>query len=171
MKKLLCITIFTLPLLVNAQFYKSVLGVKMGYPGHVGLNNKTFLSMRIALDNTLTINFDRDNRFLGLQSLVEFNHSFAQNPGYNWYAGIGPRVNYYLKGGYLDNDGVQNPNRLFLRADGVFGLEYTAPKTSFNASIEGGPSAYVYPIVKVGAFAQVSIRFVIARGDFKRRVR
>ena len=170
MKKLLLIGIFSLPLLVNAQFYKSVLGIKLGYPGLAGINNKTFLAMRYAVDNTLQVNFDKQNRYIGLQSLVEFNRSFGLNPGYNWYAGVGPRLNYYLSGGYLADDGLTSYSGLLIKADGVFGLEYTAPKTSINAAIEGGPSVYVYPFVKFGGYAQISVRWVIARGGFKRRV-
>jgi hypothetical protein len=171
MKKLTLLLAVCLPLLSFGQFYKSGLGIKAGYPGFVGLNNKTFLNMRLALDNTLGVNFDRDNRFIQLQTLFEYNQSFGTMPGYNWYVGIGPRAMYFLNGGYTLNDGVTTYNGFILKADAAFGFEYTPPRTRLNLAIEAGPSVFVRPFFQFGGYGQVAVRYVIATGGFKRKVR
>ncbi|MCE3295725.1 MAG: hypothetical protein K0R65_1439 [Crocinitomicaceae bacterium] len=158
MKKILAVCFFSIPLLVFTQEYKSAFGVKVGYPGYVGLNGKFFMGKWIALDNTAGVNFDRDNRFAAFSPIVEFNKKFGTNDGYNWYAGVGPNVQYYLNGGYIHDD-MTKTSGLFLKTDALFGVEYTAPGTRFNAAIEGGPSVNVYPFIKVGGFVNVAVRY------------
>ena len=160
MKKILAVCFLSIPLLVFTQEYKSAYGLKVGYPGFIALNAKVFLGKRIALDNMAGVNFDRDNRFAAVAPMVEFNKKFGLNEGYNWYAGAGPNAQYYLNGGYIHDDYTKTTG-LLLKADALFGLEYTAPRTSMNAAIEGGPSVYVYPFIKVGGFVNVAVRFAI----------
>ena len=58
MKKILAVCFLSLPLLVFTQEYKSAFGVKIGYPGFVGLNGKVFMGKWLALDNLAGVNFD-----------------------------------------------------------------------------------------------------------------
>ncbi|MFN5417076.1 MAG: hypothetical protein ACK5B9_08480 [Flavobacteriia bacterium] len=167
MKKVIILCFFTIPLLYFAQDYKSALGVKLGYPGYSALNGKFYMGQKFALDNALGVNFDRDNRFIGLQTLLEFNKSFGVNEGYNWYAGLGPKAMYYVKGGYLEADGSQVQENFFLKVDGAFGLEYTAPRTHLNAAFEFGPTLNVIPFIKIGAYANVAIRYAIKNEKFR----
>ena len=160
MKKILAVCFLSIPLLVFTQEYKSAIGLKIGYPGFIALNGKAFMGRRFALDNLAGVNFDKDNRFVALSPILEFNKKFGLNPGYNWYAGAGPQLQYYLSGGYLHDDLTMTKGFL-VKADALFGLEYTAPKTSMNAAIEGGPTINVYPFVKVGAFVNIAVRFAI----------
>lgn len=161
MKTYIFICLFSFPLLCFSQEYRAALGAKLGYPGLASLNAKIFAGKKIALDNSLSVNFDNDNRFLAFQTLVEYNKGFGLNPGYNWYAGLGPQVNYYLKGGYLQNDGTVLKDRFYVKCDGVFGAEFSAPKTNFNAAIEAGPSLMVLPEVNFGFFINVAARYTI----------
>ncbi len=160
MKKILAVCFLSLPLLVFTQEYKSAFGVKIGYPGFVGLNGKVFMGKWLALDNLAGVNFDRDNQFVALIPVLEFNKKFGLNDGYNWYAGAGPNFQYYISGAYMHDD-ASTTNGLLIKTDALFGLEYTAPKTRMNAAIEGGPSINVYPFIKVGGFVNIAVRFAI----------
>lgn len=162
MKKILTLSFFILPLLYFSQDYKSAIGVKSGMPGIAGINAKLYAGNQFwAFDNTLGVNFDADNRYLSAQVLFEYNRPFGLNEGYNWYAGVGPTAQYYLRGGYIQEDLIQLPEKFFLSADGVFGLEYSAPRTKFNAAIEGGPYFTFLPMIKVGGFFNVAVRYRI----------
>ena len=167
MKKSILFCFFSIPLLYFAQDYKSALGIKLGYPGYSALNGKFYMGQKFALDNALGVNFDRDNRFMGLQTLLEYNKSFGLNEGYNWYAGFGPKATYYLKGAYLEDDGSQVTEKFFLKVDGVFGLEYSAPKTHLNAAFELGPTVNVIPFIKFGAYANIAVRYTIKADKFR----
>lgn len=167
MKKIITICLFSLPLLYFSQNYRSAVGVKLGYPGFSSLNGKIFLGKKIALDNSIGVNFDRDNRYLAYQGLIEYNKKFGLNEGYNWYAGLGPGVNYFTKGGYLENDASVLPYKTFVKVDGVFGAEFSAPRTHFNAAIEAGPSFIVTPVFKIGYFVNIAFRYTFKTDKYR----
>ena len=165
-KGILFFLLVTLPFLSDAQFYKRAFGIKVGTPGQAGFNAKIYLNEKLALDNLLGLSFDPDHRFVSLQSIFEYNKKFGMNPGYNWYAGAGPTAMYYIHGGYLQSTGELAGEKLFFRGDAVLGLEYTAPKTKFNASLEVGPAIMFYPVFNVGLLINVGVRYVF-RDMFK----
>ncbi len=167
MKKIITICLFSLPLLYFSQNYRSAVGVKLGYPGFSSLNGKIFMGKKIALDNSLGVNFDRDNRYIAYQGLIEYNKKFGLNEGYNWYGGLGPGVEYYLKGGYVRDDGTVQPEKLFVKVDGVFGAEFSAPRTHFNAAIEAGPSFIVFPSVRIGYFVNIAFRYTFKTDKYR----
>lgn len=135
----------------------------MRYPALAAINGKIFVHEVIALDNSLGINFDKDNKFISFQTLFEFNKSFGINDGYNWYAGLGPQFNYFNKGGYIQNDGTMLDKKLLINTDAVFGVEFTSSSSRLNAAAEAGPSITVSPITKVGFFVNVALRYVVSK--------
>ncbi len=142
-----------------SQDYKKALGIKTGYPGFAALNGKFYIGEVFALDNSLGINIDVDNRYVLLQSLFEYNKQIGLiNTGYNWYVGLGPNLQYYTKGGYITDDFVEH-NGFFLRADAILGIEVTPQTSRFNAAIEAGPTVNVYPITKIGVTVNVAVRY------------
>lgn len=165
-KAILFFLLLTLPFFSDAQFYKRAFGFKVGTPGQAGFNAKMYTNEKFALDNLLGLSFDPDHRFVSLQSIFEYNRKFGLNPGYNWYMGAGPTAIYYVNGGYLQSTGVLAGEKLFFRADAVFGLEYTAPSTKINACLEVGPAIMFYPIFNVGLLINVGVRYAF-RDMFK----
>lgn len=163
MKKILAICLFSVSLLCFSQEYQSAFGIKIGYPGFVGLNGKVFLGgPRYALDNLAGVNFDRENLYVAVAPILEYNKKFGLNEGYNWYAGLGPNLQYYLKGGYFDQNGAVTTG-FFFKTDALFGLEYTAPTSFLNAAIEAGPSITIIPNVRVSAFVNLAVRYAIRK--------
>ena len=149
-----------------AQPYKSSVGVKSGYPGYVAGNYKYFLptsSRRWAIEATVGTNFDSDNRYFSAQIMLERCTPIGISSGYNWYIGLSPTAQYYVKGGYLYDDGQQETESFFLRTDAVWGIEYCAKqkKIPLTAAFDLGPSFNFIPKPRFFVTFNIAVRYTI----------
>jgi hypothetical protein len=128
MKKITLITLLLISTLsINAQGYKSALGLRMNnYYG--GLTYKYFIAPTTAWDLTLSTEF---NSGATVTALYEKHVSIADAPGLSWYYGPGFHVGLWGNGNNATVD---------LGIDGVVGLEYVVKEIPFAFSLDYIPS-------------------------------
>lgn len=149
-----------------AQPYKQSLGIKAGYPGFVAANYKFFLptqTKKWALESSLGTNLDSDNRYLSGQVMLEYNTPIGIATGYLWYVGVAPTAQYYIKGGYLYDDGQQENENFFLRTDAVLGIEYCArqKKIPLTAAFDVGPAFNIIPKTRFFVTFNIALRYTL----------
>lgn len=155
MKKVLIITAIALFLAtqLNAQDYKTSLGLRAGYP--YGLTIKHFISKTDALEGLLASSYGG----LTITGLYENEHWTGQYPGLNWFFGGGAHVGFWDQG--------SNPNvddtyvGAVLGIDGIVGLEYTFDDFPLNLSLDLLPSVNLIGSTGWGGiFGALSVRYV-----------
>lgn len=134
MKKSFVIVLFVLVLglTLNAQDYKTSIGLRAGYP--YGLSVKHFLSENNAVEGILASNY---GGFVATV-LLENEHWTGQYPGFNWYWGVGAHVGFWDAGAnrYINSTYTGS----VIGIDGVLGLEYTFDEIPLNISLDILPS-------------------------------
>jgi len=156
MKKLLfIILLFALfRISLNAQEYKTCLGVRIGYP-YYGITIKHFMNDYNAVEGIIGSSF---NGFV-LTGLFENEHWTGKYPALNWYWGVGAHVgfwdasaNKYLPSTYAGS---------VIGIDGGLGLEYTFDKIPLNLSIDAIPSVHLIGCTRWGGInVGLSARYV-----------
>jgi hypothetical protein len=132
MKKLLCIAIlfFLLTVAVNAQDYRTSLGIRAGIP--YGLTVKHFLSETNAVEGILASRWGG----FSITGLYENEHWTGEYPGFNWFWGVGAHI------GFWDNNPYFNSTNTgaVIGVDGILGVEYTFDEIPLNLSLDLLPS-------------------------------
>lgn len=130
MKKVLFVLtlLAIISLSVNAQDYKTSLGLRAGVP--YGLSIKHFMGKSNAVEGILA------SRWQGfvITALLENEHWTGNYPGLNWFWGVGAHVGFW--------DAGTNPNLnstytgSVIGLDGILGLEYTFDEIPLNLSLD-----------------------------------
>ncbi|HKL66789.1 MAG TPA: hypothetical protein VJ877_02770, partial [Bacteroidales bacterium] len=101
---------------LNAQDYKTSLGLRAGFP--YGVTVKHFLNETNALEGILASSW---GGFV-VTGLYENEHWTGQYPGLNWFWGFGAHIGFWdNNNNYIDDPDVGS----VLGADFILGMEYT----------------------------------------------
>jgi hypothetical protein len=155
MKKLLIVSVLILfiGITLNAQDYKTSLGLRAGIP--YGVTIKHFLSKTDAIEGILA------GMWQGfvITGLYENEHWTGHYPGLNWYWGGGAHVGFWDAGNnpYLKETYTGS----VLGIDGILGLEYTFDEVPINLSLDLMPSFNLFGNPGWnGIYGALSIRYV-----------
>lgn len=145
--------IISLGLTLNAQEYKTSLGLRAGVP--YGLTIKHFPGKSNAIEGILAI---RWQGFIAT-ALFENEHWTGQYPGFNWFWGLGAHV------GFWDAGNNPNLNQTYygsvIGVDGILGLEYTFDEIPLNLSLDLLPTVNLIGSTGWGGInGALSIRYV-----------
>ena len=156
MKKTLftAIVLLFITLSVNAQDYKTSLGLRIGYP--YGATVKHFLDKTNALEGILASSYGG----LVITGLYENEHWTGKYPGLNWYWGLGAHVGFWDAGA---NVHISDPNYTgaVIGVDGILGLEYTFDDFPLNLSLDLLPSFNLIGVTDwAGIYGALSARYV-----------
>jgi hypothetical protein len=154
----LFILVFCLCLSVNAQDYKTSIGIRAGLPfGPSGGTVKHFFNRNNAFEGILSAN----NLGTGimLTGLFQNEHWTGKYPSLNWYWGLGAHI------GYLDKGASRWASSSFsgsvLGVDAVFGVEYTFDEIPLNISVDIMPSFNVFGYAGVNFLSSgISARYI-----------
>jgi hypothetical protein len=135
MKKIFFTLLFILFLVfsINAQDYKTSLGIRVGYP--YGISIKHFLNEKNAVEGILAI---RDGGFVAT-ALYENEHWTGQYPGLNWYWGLGAHVGFWDPGANRFINKANFAGEGVIGVDAILGLEYTFDEIPLNLSADVFP--------------------------------
>ena len=155
MKKsfIVIVCILFLGLSLNAQDYKTSLGLRAGYP--YGLTIKHFLNEYNAVEGILASNY---GGFVATV-LFENEHWTGHYPGFNWYWGLGAHVGFWDAGAnrYIHS----TYTGAVVGIDGVLGLEYTFDEIPLNLALDILPSLNLLGTTGYGGiYSALSIRYV-----------
>lgn len=153
MKKVvfILITLFVLGFTVNAQDYRTSLGLRAGFP--YGVTVKHFLNETNALEGILASSW---GGFV-ITGLYENEHWTGQYPGLNWYWGFGAHVGFWDSNHYIHDPDVTS----VLGADFTLGLEYTFDEIPLNLALDLMPSVNLIGYTGWGGIhGGLSIRYV-----------
>jgi hypothetical protein len=155
MKKSLIVLslIISLCLRLNAQEYKTSLGLRAGLP--YGLTIKHFIDKTNAIEGILAV---RWQGFIAT-ALIENEHWTGQYPSLNWFWGLGAHVGFW--------DAGNNPNLKatyygsVIGVDGILGLEYTFDDIPLNLSLDLLPTINLIGSTGWGGInGALSVRYV-----------
>lgn len=136
---------------LNAQDYKTSLGLRAGFP--YGVTVKHFLNETNALEGILASSW---GGFV-VTGLYENEHWTGQYPGLNWFWGFGAHIGFWDSNNYIDDPDVGS----VLGADFVLGMEYTFDEIPLNLSIDVMPSVNLIGYQGWGGIhGGLSIRYV-----------
>jgi hypothetical protein len=145
--------VLTLGFTLNAQDYKTSLGLRAGVP--YGLTIKHFISETNAVEGILASNY---GGFVAT-ALFENEHWTGHYPGLNWYWGVGAHIGFWDAGAnrYLNSTYTGS----VIGLDGVLGLEYTFDEIPLNLSLDILPSVNLIGSTGWGGInGALSIRYV-----------
>ena len=155
MKRTILLFILTafLTLSINAQDYRTSLGLRAGYP--YGLTIKHFLSKTNAVEGILAGSY---GGFI-ITGLYENEHWTGQYPGLNWFWGAGGHVGFWDAGRNPNLDDTHTGSVIGL--DAILGLEYTFDEIPLNLSLDLLPSFNLIGYTGWGGiYGALSIRYV-----------
>src|SRR4030042_4232142 len=123
MKKILmtCLILFCLASIINAQDYKTGIGVRAGF--NQGLTVKQFISQKSALEFLLASRW----RGFEITGLYEIHNQLFDAERLNWYFGFGGHIGFW-NGDYTYNNSYNKWGEPGIRytvigIDGILGLE------------------------------------------------
>ena len=137
---------------VNAQDYKSAIGIKAGGGslGTAGINFKTFTSSSTAMDLTLSFgSYGSGVSYYSFTALYELHQNAFDVDALNWYYGGGANVNYIdykftstivIQGNTITN--TISGSNIGFGVLGVLGIEYTIPDIPVNIAIDIEPGLF-----------------------------
>ncbi len=137
---------------LNAQDYKTSLGLRAGFP--YGVTVKHFLNETNALEGILASSW---GGFV-VTGLYENEHWTGQYPGLNWFWGFGAHIGFWdNNNNYIDDPDVGS----VLGADFILGMEYTFDEIPLNLSLDVMPSVNLIGYQGWGGIhGGLSIRYV-----------
>ncbi|MCK5823646.1 MAG: hypothetical protein KAG95_06555 [Bacteroidales bacterium] len=119
-------------LIVNAQDYKTAIGVRGGLAN--GLTVKHFVSKNAAFEGILSTRWQGFN----ITGLYEIHKQAFDTDRLNWYYGAGAHV------GFWDGSNVSwaddNESYSVIGIDGILGLEYNFKEIPINISLDWKPA-------------------------------
>jgi hypothetical protein len=130
-KTILLLTIASFACILNlqAQSYKSAIGIRMSSKDPVVNNSvsfKHFFSETSAIEALLT--FDKKT---AIGALIEIHKPITSTDGLKWFYGAGAYLGF-------DSDKT-NPSRSLMGAQGVVGLDYKFPDLPLNLALDWKP--------------------------------
>lgn len=173
MRNLLRLSILSLLIIggtisLNAQNYKSSVGVRLGSP--TSLSYKLFISESNAVE--VFLNYRTDRRFflgnsqygwrrIGIGASYQVHEELDDVlDGLMWYYGGGVSVLYYNYDYNYYNDTYRNVS---IGLQGNVGLDYTFEDKPLNISIDWVPTFYINGFINgLGAdYGAISIRYIL----------
>lgn len=133
-KFLILILLTVLTVTVNAQPYKTALGVRFG-PFN-GVTVKHFVSDRNALEGLASF---RWGGFM-VTGLYEWQNGIRGASGLDYYLGLGAHVGTWNTGSYYRTKYPDYDNYTTVGLDFIAGLEYTFAEAPFNVSLDWKPA-------------------------------
>ena len=136
MKKLLLtlLIVFGLMSVINAQDYKTGIGVRGGFTN--GLTIKHFTGDQAAFEFLLGSRW----RGFDITGLYEIHNRAFDADGLKWYYGGGAHLGFW-NGDYTYKDwGYQGSNYTVVGVDGILGLEYSFKDAPINLSLDWKPA-------------------------------
>jgi hypothetical protein len=118
--------------LVNAQEYKTALGIRAGNSS--GLSIKHFMNHKAAFEGLLTTRWEG----LDITGLYEMHNEAFDVKHLNWYYGGGGHLGFY--NGSNVWWGRAGAGYLVIGIDGILGIEYTFPELPVNLGIDWKPA-------------------------------
>jgi hypothetical protein len=162
MKKLiLLLFILLINTSIKSQNYDMAIGIKSGYPGYGSLNFKKFTGSNNAIDLLFGTSFNDLNKYFWANCLFEYNKNIVNGSGFNWYAGVGPSVGLWTRGGYYHKSKNKTYSGLWGGVSAVVGIEYTIPSIPLNLAVEAGPAINLMPYFIPDGVVNVAIRYVL----------
>lgn len=140
MKKLVfLISFIAIGLSINAQSYKTSLGLRMGL-GY-GLTVKHMLNQKSGVEGLFYSRW-RGFNFTGL---YEVHHSIPELDGLYWYVGGGAHIGVF-NDRYYRGWGTYNTGRTYnvIGIDGIIGLEYVFEDIPVNLSLDWKPAINLF---------------------------
>lgn len=138
---------------LNAQDYKTSLGLRAGYP--YGLTIKHFMGKYNAVEGILASNW---GGFVAT-ALFENENWTGHYPGFNWYWGLGAHVGFWDAGANRWVNSTYSGS--VIGVDGVLGLEYTFDEIPLNLALDILPSLNLIGTTGWdGIWGGLSIRYV-----------
>ena len=154
MKKLILVIIAVIGIssFVNAQDYRTSLGLRAGFP--YGVTIKHFLNQKNAVEGVLASSW---GGFVATV-LYENEHWTGRYPGLNWFWGFGAHIGFWDESSRYIND----PNvGSVIGADFILGLEYTFDEIPLNLSLDIMPSVNLIGVTNYnGIGGGLSVRYV-----------
>jgi hypothetical protein len=114
---------------LQAQSYKTALGIRMSSKDPVVNNSvsfKHFFSETTAIEALLT--FDKKT---AIGALIEIHEPIPSTEGLKWFYGAGAYLGF-------DSD-KNNPSRSLMGAQGIVGLDYKFPSLPLNLALDWKP--------------------------------
>ncbi|MDI3526616.1 MAG: hypothetical protein PWR03_799 [Tenuifilum sp.] len=145
-------TLLLSTLALNAQDYKTGIGLRGGYPS--GVTFKHFFAQKTAVEGILSFGWGG----IGVTGLYQLHNSIPDAAGLRWYYGAGAHF-------ATANPDKNNPfegtsgSKVFLGADGVVGLEYTFNEAPINLSLDVMPILNIIESPGIWFNAGFSIRY------------
>jgi len=133
------------------QSYKTVLGIKGGFPGYGSVNLKHNLKGAKFIELSMG-GLGRRNDGNGFYILGDFEINNPLKDGFLWYYGAGALV------GFSSNS---LNSYLHCAPNAVVGLEYVFDDLPLNISIETGPYLFISPRVAFDWGGGIALRYVI----------
>jgi hypothetical protein len=158
MKKLVLLVLVTFTFLnsdLNAQEYKSAIGLRLGV--YNGITFKTHLNEKTAIELYGTARFGTGYNWFTVTGLYQFTGEIKDVDGLGWYAGGGPSVFLYgsdFAGGGFTTFGIT----------GIAGIEYTLKETPLNFSLDWSPTFLLKSGLGFqGDYFALSVRYVLGK--------
>jgi hypothetical protein len=145
---LLFISFFTFS---QNQSYKTVIGVKGGYPGYGSVNVKHNLVGNKYIEASMG-GIGRRGYGNGFYLVGDFEINNSLKEGFLWYYGGGALVGL---SSYLNNSYFQ------FAPNAVAGLEYVLEDLPLNISVETGPYLFIAPNVNFVWGGGIALRYVV----------
>lgn len=164
MKKLILLFVlisgFAFSSQMQAQDYKSAIGLRFGYP--LSVSYKTFLNETNALDLFVGYRgYSGIYSYFALGGFYEFVNDIEGVEGLAWYYGFGASVQFfsYENLPYLDDQGSFG-----VGVSGIIGLDYTFPDAPITLGLDFAPT------IRFGgwddgfyAWGALSARYILSR--------
>lgn len=148
-KVLLSLLILFLGAPIFAQYYKTAIGIKGGYPGFGAINAKHFIGEKNALEASIA------SGKIGttIQCLYEWQNSLPTE-GLEWYYGVGPNIG-------IQSSALNNGSTLFFSGSGLLGIEYTFENIPLNIALDVGPVLNIIPTFQLKGGGGLAARYTI----------
>ena len=167
MKKLITISFllfaFAMSTSVNAQDYKSAVGLRLGSPW--ALSYKFFQNERNAIELYGAFRSYVYSSYFGINAAYQIHNQLGSTSGLRWYYGVGAGVNFYsFDTGHDLTDGGSTT----IVASGYLGLEYTFADAPVSISADWVPTFRITGGDGFGDrfgadYGALSVRYIINR--------
>lgn len=135
----------------QTQSYKTVVGIKGGFPGYGSINLKHNLGGNKFIEAAMG-GIGRKGYGNGFYLVGDFEINNPLKEGFLWYYGGGALIGFssYLNSGYFQ-----------FAPNAVAGLEYVFEDLPLNLSVETGPYLFLSPNVNFVWGGGIALRYVI----------
>jgi len=147
---------------LNAQDYKSAIGVRLGVP--LSVSYKQFISDQGAFEVTGGYRLvTTDYSFLTIAASYQHHNAINSVSGLKWYYGAGASLNFWSYPDYYKTLGV-NASTTTIGIFGLIGLDYKFADYPINLSLDWAPTYYIgsgYVRGFYGGYGALSVRYTL----------